>query len=257
MAAKGGKNHERNRKNPGGISGRPDPVGCVGCSGQSMSIQSNLPSHSSAAPAVETKPYQPGKKGELPGTKNGYLVQEPMGETVRADLDGDGKREDPDHRHQGASAEGRTEPVEGNGAVQRENQRQGVPEKEATERGASLNVPNVVLYTPESEHYFLADLNAKDGKLEIGLLDYGPSYDLTTTYLRYEKGHLISLGTVPGSRIRTAAVWSGKGNVTTPGRLSLLQNWQAPFVYQLKGDVLEKAPRLGIPPLTSRNSRSF
>ena len=68
-------------------------LGCVGCSGQSMSIQSNLPSHSSAAPAVETKPYQPGKKGELPGTKNGYLVQEPMGETVRADLDGDGKRE--------------------------------------------------------------------------------------------------------------------------------------------------------------------
>lgn len=68
-------------------------LGCVGCSGQSMSIQSNLPSHSSAAPAVETKPNQPGKKGDLPGTKNGYLVQEPMGETVRVDLDGDGKRE--------------------------------------------------------------------------------------------------------------------------------------------------------------------
>lgn len=118
-------------------------------------------------------------------------------------------------------------------------------------------MPNVVLYTPESEHYFLADLNAKDGKLEIGLLDYGPSYDLTTTYLRYEKGHLISLGTVPGFPDQDSSSLDGKGNVTTPGRLSLLQNWQAPFVYQLKGDVLEKAPQLGIPPLTSRNSRSF
>ena len=231
-------------------------LGCVGCSGQSMSIQSNLPSHSSAAPAVETKPYQPGKKGELPGTKNGYLVQEPMGETVRADLDGDGKREtltiatkvlqQKDGQSQWKETVLSSVKINGKEFL-----------KKSDREGSSLNVPNVVLYTPESEHYFLADLNAKDGKLEIGLLDYGPSYDLTTTYLRYEKGHLISLGTVPGFPDQDSSSLDDKGNVTTPGRLSLLQNWQAPFVYQLKGDVLEKAPRLGIPPLTSRNSRSF
>lgn len=162
-------------------------LGCVGCSGQSMSIQSNLPSHSSAAPAVETKPYQPGKKGELPGTKNGYLVQEPMGETVRADLDGDGKREtltiatkvlqQKDGQSQWKETVLSSVKINGKEFL-----------KKSDREGSSLNVPNVVLYTPESEHYFLADLNAKDGKLEIGLLDYGPSYDLTTTYLRYERG---------------------------------------------------------------------
>lgn len=223
-------------------------LGCVGCSGQSMSIQSNLPSHSSAAPAVETKPYQPGKKGELPGTKNGYLVQEPMGETVRADLDGDGKREtltiatkvlqQKDGQSQWKETVLSSVKINGKEFL-----------KKSDREGSSLNVPNVVLYTPESEHYFLADLNAKDGKLEIGLLDYGPSYDLTTTYLRYEKGHLISLGTVPGFPDQDSSSLDGKGNVTTPGRLSLLQNWQAPFVYQLKGDVLEKAPQAWYTPI--------
>ncbi len=223
-------------------------LGCVGCSGQSMSIQSNLPSHSSAAPAVETKPYQPGKKGELPGTKNGYLVQEPMGETVRADLDGDGKQEtltiatkvlqQKDGQSQWKETVLSSVKINGKEFL-----------KKSDREGSSLNVPNVVLYTPESEHYFLADLNAKDGKLEIGLLDYGPSYDLTTTYLRYEKGHLISLGTVPGFPDQDSSSLDGKGNVTTPGRLSLLQNWQAPFVYQLKGDVLEKAPQAWYTPI--------
>ena len=72
---------------------------------------------------------------------------------------------------------------------------------------------------------------------------------MTTTYLRYEKGHLISLGTVPGFPDQDSSSLDGKGNVTTPGRLSLLQNWQAPFVYQLKGDVLEKAPQAWYTPI--------
>ena len=96
---------------------------------------------------------------------------------------------------------------------------------------------------------FLADLNASDGKLELALLDYGPSYDLTTTYLRYENGQLTSLGTVPGFPDQDSSILDGKGNVTTPGRLSLLQNWQAPFVYQLKGSVLEKAPQSWYTPI--------
>lgn len=54
-------------------------LGCVGCSGQSMSIQSNLPSHSSAAPAVETKPNQPGKKGDLPERRMGIWCRNPWG----------------------------------------------------------------------------------------------------------------------------------------------------------------------------------
>ena len=171
-----------------------------------------------------------------------------MGETVRADLDGDGKREtltiatkvlqQKDGQSQWKETVLSSVKINGKEFL-----------KKSDREGSSLNVPNVVLYTPESEHYFLADLNAKDGKLEIGLLDYGPSYDLTTTYLRYEKGHLISLGTVPGFPDQDSSSLDGKGNVTTPGRLSLLQNWQAPFVYQLKGDVLEKAPQAWYTPI--------
>ena len=68
-------------------------LGCAGCSGRSMSIQSSLPSHSSSTAPAETKSTPPGKQGDLPGTENGYLVQEPMGEEVQVDLDGDGELE--------------------------------------------------------------------------------------------------------------------------------------------------------------------
>lgn len=223
-------------------------LGCAGCNGQSMSIQSNLPPHSSAAPAVEQKSSQPGQKGDLPGAENGYLVREPMGKKIKVDLDGDGKAEKltiATKEIQQKSGESQwSESVLSSLKINgKEFIKKNAPESN------SLNVPNVALYMPESEHYFLADLNASDGKLEIGLLDYGPSYDLTTTYLRYENGQLISLGTVPGFPDQDSSILDGKGNVTAPGRLSLLQNWQAPFVYQLKGDVLEQAPQAWYTPI--------
>ncbi len=223
-------------------------LGCAGCSGRSMSIQSSLPSHSSSTAPAETKSTPPGKQGDLPGTENGYLVQEPMGEEVQVDLDGDGELEAvtiTTKQVEQKSGDSRWKETVLSSLV--------IDGKEFIKKSAaesnSLNVPNVVLYTPEGEHYFLADLNASDGKLEIGLLDYGPSYDLTTTYLRYENGQLTSLGTVPGFPDQDSSILDGKGNVTTPGRLSLLQNWQAPFVYQLKGNALEKAPQSWYTPI--------
>lgn len=223
-------------------------LGCAGCSGRSMSIQSSLPSHSSSTAPAETKSTSPGKQGDLPGTENGYLVQEPMGEEVQVDLDGDGELETltiTTKQVEQKSGDSRWKETVLSSLV--------IDGKEFIKKSAaesnSLNVPNVVLYTPEGEHYFLADLNASDGKLEIGLLDYGPSYDLTTTYLRYENGQLTSLGTVPGFPNQDSSILDGKGNVTTPGRLSLLQNWQAPFVYQLKGNALEKAPQSWYTPI--------
>lgn len=223
-------------------------LGCAGCNGQSMSIQSSLPSHSSTTTDPVTKSTPPGKQGDLPGTENGYLVQEPMGEEVQVDLDGDGELE---------KVTVATKQVEQKNGDSRWKETVlssvKISGKEFLKKsdleGASLNVPNVVLYTPESKHYFLADLNASDGKLEIALLDYGPSYDLTTTYLRYENGQLTSLGTVPGFPDQDSSILDGKGNVTTPGRLNLLQNWQAPFVYQLKGNALEKAPQSWYTPI--------
>jgi hypothetical protein len=222
-------------------------LGGAGCSGQSMSIQSSLPLHSSTTPA-ETKSTPPGKQGDLPGTENGYLVQEPMGEAVQVDLDGDGELE---------TVTIATKQIEQKNGDSRWKETVlssvKINDKEFLKKsdleGTSLNVPNVVLYTPESKHYFLADLNASDGKLELGLLDYGPSNDLTTTYLRYQNGQLTSLGTVPGFPDQDSSILDGKGNVTTPGRLSLLQNWQAPFVYQLKGNALEKAPQSWYTPI--------
>lgn len=223
-------------------------LGCAGCGGQSMSIQSSMPPHSSAAPSTETKANQPGQKGDLPGAENGYLVQEPMGEEIQVDLDGDGKLETltiatKQVQRKGSGSQWK-ETVLSRFAI---NGKEFIKKSDQEEN--SLNVPNVVLYTPERKHYFLADLNTGDRKLEIGLLDYGPSYDLTTTYLRYENGQLTCLGTVPGFPDQDSSILDGKGNVTTPGRLSLLQNWQAPFVYQLKGSVLEKAPQAWYTPI--------
>lgn len=58
-----------------------------------MSVQSSLPLHSSTTATTETNTTPPGQKGDLPGAENGYLVQEPMGEEVQVDLDGDGELE--------------------------------------------------------------------------------------------------------------------------------------------------------------------
>ena len=223
-------------------------LGSAGCSGRSMSVQSSLPLHSSTTTTPETSSTLPGKQGDLPGAENGYLVQEPMGEEVQVDLDGDGELE---------TVTIATKQIEQKNGDSRWKETVlssvQISGKEFLKKsdleGTSLNVPNVVLYTPESKHYFLADLNASDGKLELALLDYGPSYDLTTTYLRYENGQLTSLGTVPGFPDQDSSILDGKGNVTTPGRLNLLQNWQAPFVYQLKGNALEKAPQSWYTPI--------
>lgn len=226
---------------------------CTGCSGQSMSIQSELPSYGNTSAATEIESLQPGKSGDLPDSENGYLVQESMGEAVQVDLDGDGTLETLTittrqvEQKMGQSHWKKTTlsslTIDGKEFI-KENDGEG-----------RLNVPNVVLDTPESKRYFLADLNAGDHKLEIALLDYGASNDLTTTYLRYEDGQLTSLGTVSGFPDQDSSSLDGKGNVTAPGRLSLLQNWQAPFVYQLKGDVLEKAPQSWYTPIVQSKQR--
>lgn len=220
--------------------------GSAGCGSQSAPVQSSVGSETTSQPTGETK--EPGSKGALPGVENGYLVKEPMGEEIRVDLDGDGKREtlyiNTKQVQRKGSGEQWTETALATFTV---NGKEFI--KENDQENGSLNVPNVVLYTPESEHYFLADLDAGDGKIEIGLLDYGPSYDLTTTYLRYEDGQLMSLGTVSGFPDQDTSVLDGKGNLTTPGRLALLQNWQAPFVYQLKSDRLEQAPQAWYTPI--------
>lgn len=221
-------------------------LGSAGCGSQLAPVQSSVGSATTSQPASETK--EPGSKGALPGVENGYLVKEPMGEEIRVDLDGDGKREtlyiNTKQVQRKGSGEQWTETALATFTV---NGKEFI--KENDQENGSLNVPNVVLYTPESEHYFLADLDAGDGTIEIGLLDYGPSYDLTTTYLRYEDGQLMSLGTVSGFPDQDTSVLDGKGNLTTPGRLALLQNWQAPFVYQLKGSRLEQAPQTWYTPI--------
>jgi hypothetical protein len=55
-------------------------------------------------------------------------------------------------------------------------------------------------YYPETplDGFYLTDIASYDGKLEIAILDEGPSYDPYTMFFRYEEGALSYIGMVDG-----------------------------------------------------------
>lgn len=224
-------------------------ISCVSCGAQNVSAHSDgVFNSSSAVGQLEIARPQAGSLGDLPAAENGYMVKEPMGEEVRLDLDGDGESE----RVTVTTKEVQRKYGENSG---KETVISSfvINGKEYIKSGKgetySLNVPNVIFDTPERNHYFITDLETSDSALEIALLDYGPSNDRTTTYLRYQEGQLISLGTIEGFPDDPESALDGAGKVKTLGRLGLLQTWYAPFLYQLKGAVLEKAPQAWYTPV--------
>lgn len=156
----------------------------------------------------------------------------PMGDTVFADLDGNGADEeiclsltDYDFEH-GQSL---------NLTINNEVIWYGVD---------GLNVES-----PDGYWYAICDMDAQDGMLEIAIMDHGPSSDEQTHFLRFESmGALSYVGTVEGLLYDSNSgsfglEFDGAGNVSSRFRLSVLHTWYAYCSYSLDGGSLSLVPQ--------------
>lgn len=91
---------------------------------------------------------------------------------------------------------------------------------------------------PDLNFYAVTDIDPGDSRLEIALAYEGPSYDPSTTFLRYESGALSSLGEVYGMVTEDHLTFPGDGLISSFMRLSVLQTWYAPVQWRIGEDGL-------------------
>lgn len=96
-----------------------------------------------------------------------------------------------------------------------------------------------MLVSPDTEHYFITDLDLSDAMYEIATLDNGPSADPEYHFWRYREGKLIYMGSIFTDTTYDNLVIKGDGKVVGSGRLSLLQTWAAPFSWYVDGDSMK------------------
>lgn len=95
------------------------------------------------------------------------------------------------------------------------------------------------IVAPNTEYYFIADLDSSDKSYEIAVLDDGPSGDPEFHFMRYKDGKLIYMGSVFTDTAYDRLTVKGDGKIIGSGRLSLLQTWAAPFSWYVDGDSIK------------------
>lgn len=98
------------------------------------------------------------------------------------------------------------------------------------------------------EHFCITDIDNSDGLLELAIMDYGPSDDLSTSFFRWNGTELEYLGRISGF---VCDPYSGEsdftfhsdGSISSYVRLSVLQTWFASATYILGEDGFELAPQ--------------
>lgn len=223
-------------------------LSCMGCGtdGLLSGAGSGAKSVAQVRQGPDVTGPEAGKPGDLPGPDNGYLVAEQMGDHVKLDLDGDGQEDElcitvEEMSYQKEKAAWKEPKLTGfviNGLEFAD------PDGENP-----LEEYDVNLVTPETDRYFITDLDTSDGVLEIALPDAGPSEDFATWYFHYRDGRLVPIGILPGYPDDEVSRRDGSGNVMAEGRLDLLQTWYATFSFALREEKLEMVPQSWYIPL--------
>lgn len=108
-----------------------------------------------------------------------------------------------------------------------------------------LNDLGVYVVLGDLDHYYITDLDTSDGKLEIAVLDYGPSEDPETYFFRYDGGALTYIGSISDRVCQPEVVLTGDGTVSGRGRFQLLQTWFGQFTWRLNdAGALEVVPQV-------------
>lgn len=81
------------------------------------------------------------------------------------------------------------------------------------------------------ETYYIVDVDAQDGKLELGIADWGSNDWLETYLFRYENGTLNYIGCVPSFPDADQAVYSGNNEIYVMDHLNIMQTWSSMMTY--------------------------
>lgn len=154
----------------------------------------------------------------------------PLGESAQYDLDGDGTA---DEVYYAVSED--TQDADGawTGAIPTSLTVNGAEFLTTDQENAFSNY-DIWPENPDTDYYYLVDLDSSDGYLELAICDYG-SNDYRTTYLfRYDQGSLTYLGAISGLPADEETVYHGDGTVSAADRLQIFQTWSAVVTYALE-----------------------
>lgn len=163
-------------------------------------------------------------------SQSGYPLMKKYGETAEADLDGDGKTD-----------EITVDTAERDDYLVFTSVRvNGKDFTDYVNGGMGFELADL-----DPDGWALTDADVSDGRLEIALLDLGPSDDYTTTFLRYDGSSLVCLGRVSGLILSPGSdrdngigdlAFDGDGTVRSYVRLSVLQTWFADCSWRVGAD---------------------
>lgn len=156
------------------------------------------------------------------------------GDTVKADLNGDGTAEEICLNTTDKSPD--TQPAITSFKIN------------GTELSDKIYAAGYSSNTHEDSYYAITDIDAADGKLEIAVMDYGPSDDLYTGFFRWDGKAIQYLGVVSGilpgvmqsnnadGYDVSGVTFDGKGVVHSYVRLDVLQTWFASADWKIGSD---------------------
>ena len=139
-------------------------------------------------------------------SENSIAREIAIGETIRIDLDGDGKAEKVFY---------------------------SLDDFQINDISYKKDIEDVYLDYPNEQTFIIADIDKNDKQKEIILKVEGPSNDPAAHFYTYKNG-LIKLGMAATSLNYNS--FDGEGNVYGNVRLDILQTWFAPETWSLKGN---------------------
>ncbi|MBR1780948.1 MAG: hypothetical protein IJ751_06055 [Oscillospiraceae bacterium] len=170
----------------------------------------------------------------LPCAENGYVMPVTIGAPCRADLDGDGTEEEifydvipaaPDEMGLWSDAAITTLTVNGQPMLDSDAENPMEPF-------------GFWMESPDTPFYFLVDLDASDGKLELALTNWGDNDWLTTQLFDYANGGLTYLGYVPSFPDSAGTTYTGDGSLKASDHLNVMQTWRGVRTFVLADGVM-------------------
>lgn len=104
------------------------------------------------------------------------------------------------------------------------------------------------LENPDTDYYYIVDLDSSDGFRELAIADLGSNGEVTTHYFRYHQGQLTYLGQISGLPEDHTTIFHGDGTVSAMTRLNVMQNWSGLRTYVLTDGQLQKLEPEYCPP---------
>lgn len=102
--------------------------------------------------------------------------------------------------------------------------------------------------TPDTDYYYIVDLDANDSYRELAIADEGSDGDMITHYFRYQQGELTYLGQISGLPDDHTTIFHGDGTVSAMTRLNVMQSWSGLRTYVLSEGQIQKVEPEYCPP---------